>query len=193
VTKESHFAVSFQTYVINLQAPRKHNRPSKFHTKKSNMVLKQLSSKRMLRIKKSFPGQIPPDSAAGAAIGYFDIDEIILGKDNPCHENCQVRDIKGFNLSRDSDFHLTKKLIAQQAANTKQQGYTIKTIKNSSFTDCPRQHFEKAAAHLANEASMMTVLRHKNIAKIRGIASSGTEAYYETGRHDAYFIITGEG
>jgi hypothetical protein len=88
---------------------------------------------------------------------------------------------------------LTKKLIAQQAANTKQQGYTIKTIKNSSFTDCPRQHFEKAAAHLANEASMMTVLRHKNIAKIRGIASSGTEAYYETGRHDAYFIITGEG
>jgi hypothetical protein len=51
---------------------------------------------------------------------------------------------------------------------------------------------EKAAAQLASEASMMTVLRHKNIVKIRGIASSGADAYYETGRHDAYFIITGE-
>jgi hypothetical protein len=62
----------------------------------------------MLESKKPFPVQIPPEGAAEAAIGHFDIDEIILGKDNPCHENCLVRDTKGFNLSRDTDFNLTK-------------------------------------------------------------------------------------
>lgn len=136
-------------------------------------------------------------SASSGAIGYFDIEEIIPGKDRAAdsHGAFHVRDVKGFMLAakeeEEEDFDMTRTLMAAQAAS-KQQVYAMKTIHHSSFSDCPHREFKKAVAHLSNEAAMMSVLRHKNILELRGVASSGTEAYCETGRHDAYFIITGE-
>jgi hypothetical protein len=52
-----------------------------------------------------------------------------------------------------------------------------------------QQAFEVAASALDNEATLMKGLYHPNIARLRGLSIGGTEAYYQTGRHDSYFLI----
>ena len=53
----------------------------------------------------------------------------------------------------------------------------------------PHEEIEYASGNLGNEAEILMQLIHPNVCKIRGTASKGTGAYYETNRHDLYFFI----
>lgn len=66
--------------------------------------------------------------------------------------------------------------------------FVIKHIRKECMES---QHlFEEAASALENEANMMKGLCHPCIPRLRGMSLGGTEAYYCTGRHNAFFLVT---
>lgn len=64
--------------------------------------------------------------------------------------------------------------------------YVMKHLKQDLLMN--RSRFNQAAADLVLEAKFLEGLDHPNIIKIRGISSSGTNAFGD-GKHDGYFII----
>jgi serine/threonine protein kinase len=64
--------------------------------------------------------------------------------------------------------------------------YVMKHLKQDLLMN--RSRFNQAAADLVLEAKFLKALDHPNIIKIRGISSSGTNAFGD-GKHDGYFII----
>lgn len=64
--------------------------------------------------------------------------------------------------------------------------YVIKHLKQDMLMN--RSKFNQAAADLVLEAKFLEALDHPNIIKIRGIPSSGTNAFGD-GKHDGFFII----
>jgi serine/threonine protein kinase len=76
----------------------------------------------------------------------------------------------------------------KKKAKQKENQYAIKFIQKE-YMESSHEEFEAAATRLAHGAEMMVGLNHHSIARLRGTSKAGTEAYYNTGRHDGYFFI----
>lgn len=154
------------------------------------VAIKSISSKRLYRPDQNIS---PKDgSNSDTTIGYFHIDEVKVGKlIDSTEEKFHVHDVRGFNLSGRVQMghqkEFARNLMKQRVAD-KVEKYSVKFIANKDYRNS-HESFEAAAFQLEKEATVMTLVNHKNIAKIRGTAMSGVEAYYESGTNDAYFII----
>ena len=126
----------------------------------------------------------------GTTPGLFDIDEIILGERIESGRYCHVYEIKEFkqnHVSKCMMAQCTRDYMTKHVTRADEARYVIKFIKKEFM----RSHktFEKAAVHLSTDIDLMTTLNHKNIMRIKGLSTNGSEEYYNTGRHDAYFVI----
>jgi serine/threonine protein kinase len=140
-------------------------------------------------------------------IAPFHIDEIVVGRRvrQLCDEDCNVLEVqairpRGHNkLATYSNYTHAEKIarayVSKHVDGNDTRGtrdiarkYSIKFIREK-WMNCPLGGFEAAANRLANEAEIMTTLHHPHIAKIRGQAVTGIEAYYLTGRHDGFFVL----
>lgn len=126
-------------------------------------------------------------------LAYFSINELQLGVDQVSQGRYTVAyEIKSFEqdrrdenpLSQYSRDYVSKKATRQSNGERR---YIIKHIRKEFMSS--HAEFEAAASHLENEANILTRLHHPSIVPLRGTSTGGTEAYYGSGRHDAYFLI----
>jgi serine/threonine protein kinase len=124
------------------------------------------------------------------AMGYFDTDEVVLGDRIGSSRYTDLYKVKSIRQLR-----MAENLVEQRGrdfmkknAKRKENQYAIKFIQKE-YMESSHEAFEAAATSLAHDAEMMAALNHHSIARLRGTSKAGTEAYYNTGRHDGYFLI----
>lgn len=124
----------------------------------------------------------------------FDITEVMVGHQLVSTIYADVYEVKDFRQRHDVPVEgqrgqFARDMMCKQVKRKRnaEGRFAIKHIRPEYMES--HQEFEVAATSLANEADMMAALNHKNIARLRGSSIHGTEAYYMTGRHDAYFLI----
>jgi serine/threonine protein kinase len=143
-----------------------------------------------------------PQSVAAAhreiLLPTFDIEELCLGARLDVGTYSDTYAIKSFRQSpvernpRDqwARDNMMKKHHAKrrQYRNNSEGRFVVKHIR-PEFMGSSHGAFEVAATNLANDAEMMTALHHRHIARLRGTSLHGTEGYYNTSRHDSYFLV----
>ncbi len=129
-------------------------------------------------------------------IALFHITEIQKGNrcsNNKFTETFLIRKIKQTHLDNDPLIqHSRDWLSSHQLLRTKSKPkdcrFVLKHIRQEFMHS--HEEFEAAASYLANEASMIQMLRHNGIAGLYGTSVERTESYYTNGgRHDAFFLI----
>lgn len=167
----------------------------------------------------SAPGTATSRAAAStitaqATVACFHIDEIVRGELLDTHRMYEVHDIRairqGHKVASPMQQHsrdcMTEQVnnarnirkIAAAGATGAGQEVTPATTTGKRFVmkhirkECmgTQQLFEEAALALENEATMMKGLCHPSIPRLRGMSLGGTEAYYFSGRHDSFFLLS---
>lgn len=131
-------------------------------------------------------------TSPGNGLGLFDIDEIVLGAHIASGRYSDSFEIKEFRQRRTADSaveqfsrdYMTKHV---RKPETNKARYAIKLIRKEYMDSFER--LEMAATDLSNDAEVMSKLQHRNIMKLCGTSTNGTEDYINKGRHDGYFII----
>lgn len=127
-------------------------------------------------------------------VAHFNIDEILKGNlhsSNRFTESFLIRGIKQTHIEKDPLVQYARDWLSGRLlrkSTTSEYRYVIKQIRHEFMHS--HIEFEAAASYLANEATVMQMLRHHGIVGLYGTSVGNTEAYYiNGGRHDAYFLI----
>jgi hypothetical protein len=173
--------------VIVIQKQR-HNKNDE---NKMKQLMKQLSSMKLSSSDRAL--QLSPlhlNDNNNMTMGYFDTDEVVLGDRIGSSRYTDLYKVKSFHqpLMAETLVEQRGRDFMKKIAKRKENQYTIKFIQKE-YMDSSHEEFEAAATSLANDAEMMAALNHHSIARLRGTSKAGTEAYYNTGRHDGYFVI----
>mmetsp|Transcript_17088 Transcript_17088/g.39510 ORF Transcript_17088/g.39510 Transcript_17088/m.39510 type:complete len:366 (+) Transcript_17088:46-1143(+) len=126
-------------------------------------------------------------------LGMFDIEEIELGEKLGSGAFSHVYEVKSFQhctSERNCKIKCSHQQAREQMTQSAEDGgrYAIKFLKKMLLKGNKYQ-FGIAARNLEEEARVLSSLDHPNILKIRGWAANGFNAYFDTKRHDGYFIL----
>ena len=123
----------------------------------------------------------------------LEISEVVVGKKIQSLRDCDVFEVKAVEGNHRGEYdmqsRIARKSLFQESKDAKSfdRRYAIRFIKEK----CMSSHniFESAASRLAKEGDLMIAFNHPNIMRVHGIARDHAEAYYVTGRHDAFFLL----